>query len=194
MKLIELSQGRVAIVDDEDFDWLSAWKWHYHRRKGAITGYARRTDRKNGDQRTIQMHNEIYHHYHRESFQELDHINTCGCDNRKSNIRLATRSANCVNKQRRSDNTSNKTGVTWYRQDQKWVARLQLPGKRLYLGGFVKKKDAIAARRHAEIAHFKEYRHNPRNLCPLWKTRQCPDCAKRASTYGLKEETNDECR
>jgi hypothetical protein len=185
MKLIELSQGRVAIVDDEDFDWLSKWKWHYHRRKGAFTGYARRTSRETGKQYTVLTHNEIYRYHHSTSFQELDHINTCGCDNRKLNLRIASRNTNCTNKQRRSDCTSKQTGVNWNRCNCMWVARLQLPGKRLFLGNFTKKKDAIEARQQAEIEFFKDFRHNPKNLCPLWKTGRCPGCARRASIYGL---------
>lgn len=54
MKLIELTQGRVAIVDDEDFDWLSQWKWCYDRIGKA--GYAVRTDCSGPKQKKVYMH------------------------------------------------------------------------------------------------------------------------------------------
>jgi hypothetical protein len=187
MKLIELSQGRIAIVDDEDFEWLSKWKWHFHCGRYAKTGYARRTSRAYNQQQTILMHNEIYkHHHHQKPPRELDHINTCGSDNRKQNLRLATRARQKANQRLRLDNASGVTGVYWNKRSGKWQSQIRINRKLQHLGYFINKKDAIAARRQAEIQYFGEYRHNPKDLCLLWKTGQCPDCAKRAKELGLR--------
>lgn len=60
MKIIPLSQGRVALVDDVDFEWLSSWKWHASesKRKGVPIGwYARRQEGHAGP--CFYMHREI---------------------------------------------------------------------------------------------------------------------------------------
>lgn len=183
MKLIELSQDRVAIVDDEDFEWLSKWKWCYVRVKK--TGYAKRIVRSE-PQQTIQMHVAIMKRHRRwKRGKEVDHINTCGCDNRKINLRLATLGKQRVNTGLRSNNTSGVTGISWNKQRSKWQAYISINGKLKNLGLFPNKKDAIAKRRQAEIKYYGEYRYDPKKLCPLWKTEQCSDCAKRARELGL---------
>lgn len=172
----------MAIVDDEDFEWLSKWKWCYHRDESNRTGYACRY-------RNIHMHIEIlrWHKLWKEGI-ETDHQNSCGCDNRKENLRLATPDQNKHNKKCYRNNTSGVAGVNWSKRLQKWRAYISPPEtkKPKHLGYFIHKQDAIATRRQAEIQYFGEYRHNPKDLCPLCKTGQCPDCAKRAKELGLK--------
>lgn len=179
MKLIELTQSRVAIVDNEDFDWLSKWKWYYARnRKSRKTGYVVRTD--NNKHQQIRMHTVILKRYKcLECERQVDHINGCGCDNRKENLRSATPNTNGANKKRHSNNTSGNIGVRWHKLTGKWEARLFVNGKSNQLGLFVNKKDAIKVRRQAEIKYFGEYRYDPTNVCPLGPTGQCPDCAQR---------------
>jgi len=185
MKLIELSQGRVAIADDEDFKWLSKWKWYYQRDKK--TGYAKRIVGPRHQQQAIRMHVAIMkRHKYWKRGKEVDHINTCGCDNRKVNLRLATTGGQQANSGKPLNNTSGITGVYWKKDKGKWCAQIGVNGKKKYLGYFPNKKDAIDARRQAEIEHFGEYRHDPTKLCSLWKTGQCPDCTERARKLGLK--------
>jgi len=185
MKLIVLSLNRVACVDDEDFKWLLQWNWYYHH--GERTGYAERHDNFNPRRVLIPMQVAIMKHHKRwKRGKEVDHINTCGCDNRKVNLRLATRSEQKVNQRPRSTNTSGVTGVHWHTRDSKWVAQIRVNGKLKHLGNFVNKGKAIKKRREAEIKYFGEYCYNPTKLCPLWKTNQCPECSKRAKELGLK--------
>lgn len=186
MKLIELTQDRVACVNDEDFEWLSKWKWSYFSGPTNKTGYAVRRGPRPQRQR-IYMHTAIMKRYkHWKHGKETDHKNTCGCDNRKGNLRLATRKEQSAHRGLQSNNTSGVTGVHWHKQANKWQAGIKISGKQESLGLFPDIKDAIAARRQAEIKHFGEYRYDPTKLCPLWKTGQCPDCAKRAKELGLK--------
>lgn len=184
MKLIELTQGRVAIVDNEDFAWLSKWKWHCTR-IGKIGYAARNTFGPN--RRTIRMHVVIMKRHKRwKRGKEVDHIDTCGCNNRKVNLRLATRNEQGANGGLQSNNTSGVTGVNWDKASGKWRAQIRVNGKQIHLGRFVDLDKAIARRRKAEIKYFGEYRYNKTKLCPLWKTGQCPDCSKRARELGLK--------
>jgi hypothetical protein len=57
MKKIFLTQNLFSLVDDEDFDLLNQWKWHANKSRN--TFYAARRDVKNGQRKTIRMHNQI---------------------------------------------------------------------------------------------------------------------------------------
>jgi len=187
MKLIELTQGRVAIVDNEDFKWLSKWKWNYARR--GKTGYAERHDNSKPKRPLILMHVAIIqHHKQWKRGKQVDHIDTCGCDNRKVNLRLATSGEQKANEGLKSNNTSGVTGVNWKKDCGKWRAYIKVNGKWIHLGYYddMNKDRAIAVRRKAEIKYFGEYQYDKTKLCPLWKTGQCPDCSKRAQELGLK--------
>ena len=59
--------------------------------------------------------------------EDIDHKNGIRNDNRWSNLRLATRSQNCMNSQRRHDNTSGHKNVSWCKIYNKWVARVRDP-------------------------------------------------------------------
>jgi len=178
MKLIELSQDRVTIVDDEDFDWLSKWKWHYARRKKS--GYAERGDCSGPKQKTISMHVAIMKRHKKwKRGREVDHINTCGCDNRKVNLRLATPGEQGVNIGRRSNNTSGVTGVYWSKASGKWRAYIWVNGKEKHLGYYEDFDEAVEVRLKAEFKYYGEFQHDPTNVCPLGHTGQCPECAAR---------------
>ena len=180
MKLIELSQGRLAIVDDEDFHWLLQWKWYYWRVKGRKTGYAKRNVRSESKRKLVPMQVAVMQRHRLwESGREVDHINTCGCDNRKENLRLATRNEQGANVGLKTSNTSGVTGVNWHKQTDKWQARIKINGKQTHLGLCVNLDEAIEIRRQAEIKHRGEFQHDPTNVCPLGPTGQCPDCAAR---------------
>ncbi len=186
MKLIELSQDRLACVDDEDFDWLSKWKWHYHREKKGKTGYVRRTDRSGPKQKTVQMHVEVMKRHGLWECGQVDHDNTCGCDNRKVNLRLATSRNQGANVGLRTNNTSGVIGVSWDKEEGRWRVQIIINGKVTYLGLYDDFDEAVETRRKAEIEHFGEFQHDPTKLCPLWETGQCPECAERAQGLGLK--------
>lgn len=88
---------------------------------------------------------------------EVDHINGDGLDNRKSNLRLCTSSQNNQNASRRTDNTSGYKGVNWFKPRQRWVARIQVDGKRIGLGSFKDKEMANVAYNQACIKYHQEF-------------------------------------
>ena len=178
MKKIKLTQGRWAIVDNEDFAWLSQWSWCYTR--NGETGYAKRTIDLSSRQQTVYMHVEIMRrHRFWKRGKEVDHENTCGCDNRKVNLRPATRKANGANIGLQSNNTSGVRGVTWRKDCDKWQAQIVVNRKCVYLGSFSDKEEAIKARLKAEVKYFGEFQHDPANVCPLGYTGECPECSQR---------------
>lgn len=135
MKKIPLTQGKFALVDDEDYEWISQWKWYYHY------GYAiRRTE-------GIRMHRVITNC---PDNKIVDHINHNKLDNRRGNLRICDYSTNNHNVGRRKDNTSGVRGVTYKESKKLWVVRLQLAGRRMYIGSFKKWEDAKQCRESAE--------------------------------------------
>lgn len=86
-----------------------------------------------------------------------DHINHNPLDNRKENLRKATRTENNRNCGISKNNTSGITGVSWNKRNNNWRTRIMVDGKSIELGQFVKKEDAIVARLKAEAEYFKEF-------------------------------------
>jgi len=80
----------------------------------------------------------------------IDHINYDGLDNRKANLRLATRTQNNRHTRRTiNPGTSKYKGVSWYRREKKWVAKINAYGKTYPLGSFKNEIQAARAYDHA---------------------------------------------
>jgi hypothetical protein len=148
-KVIPLTQGKETIVDDEDYEILSRYKWrafagnHYKR-----VFYAVRYLREKAKDRTIRMHREILNVP--DGFY-TDHIDGDGLNNRRSNLRICTVSQNGLNRRSHCKNRSGYKGVDhqrWWKQ-MRWRARIQINGKRIHLGHYKTKEEAAAAYDHA---------------------------------------------
>lgn len=81
---------------------------------------------------------------------EVDHINGNPLDNRLSNLRLATRAENGRNQKTPSDSSSGEIGVSFFKRDGSWQARISTGGKNIHLGYFPTKEEAVAARKSGE--------------------------------------------
>ena len=84
------------------------------------------------------------------SGMQIDHINRNPSDNRISNLRLVTQSANNMNTKLHGNNTSGIRGVSWHKQIKRWIAELRWNGKKYHIGCYVSKDEAAAARKEAE--------------------------------------------
>lgn len=87
---------------------------------------------------------------------QVDHINGNPLDNRKSNLRKVSHQENMFNKGDYSNNTSGIKGVN-LNKDGLWVARIQVRGKRLFLGSSKDKEKTIKLRLDAEKSYFGKY-------------------------------------
>lgn len=79
-------------------------------------------------------------------------------DNRKQNLRITEQKHNTKNRIRPSNNTSGKTGVSWRKDINKWVAYIRINNNQIYLGSYNDIQDAIDVRINAEKKYFGEYR------------------------------------
>lgn len=84
-------------------------------------------------------------------YPETDHINGDKKDNRWENLRECTQSENQHNSKIPINNTSGVKGVSFDNRVGKWKAYITIKGKQTYLGSFLQKSEAIAARLAAEV-------------------------------------------
>lgn len=87
----------------------------------------------------------------------IDHVNHDGLDNRRENIRACTPSQNQMNRRSGKNNTSGTTGVWWRSNRKRWMAELNLDGKRVFSKSFKSKDEAIKARELAKKEYFKDF-------------------------------------
>jgi hypothetical protein len=137
MKEIQLTQGKVAIVDDEDFEFLSKWKWHVLRTRWAHgeIWYARRG-------RGVMMHKVIAG---RIGLPNVDHADGDGLHNWRSNLRPCTRNQNQGNRRKRAPGSSRYKGVSWIQSKRIFRAGIRQNGKSIHLGHFKDERTAALA-------------------------------------------------
>jgi hypothetical protein len=132
VKLIPLSKGMEAIIDDEDYAALSCFKWTASASRNKF--YARRNIIKpDGKQLHVYMHRQILG---LRKGVLCDHKNGNGLDNRRDNLRPATS----------AQNQANQPGYRGTRlKRNKWSAEFKCNGLRHYIGTFLTEEDAHAA-------------------------------------------------
>ena len=151
---IPLTQGQFAIVDPQDYQRLSKYKWRLCRTKGKNVLYAERSIRLPGGKYSrILMHRQLIK---APEGYVIDHINGCGLDNRRANLRLATAAQNAWNSKKRNPRSGYK-GV-WFAGDKGlWRAAIVCYGRRMHLGYFTDKIDAARAYDQAAKKYHKEF-------------------------------------
>ncbi len=150
MKEIPLTQGKVALVDDEDYGRVSAYRWmawwNGHRWY-AITKI---------DSQRVLMHRFVLA---AAPDQQIDHINGDGLDNRRSQLRFVTSQQNSMNRGLRRGANNQYKGVSMTNPPSMstWKAQILVDGKRLYLGSYRTPEDAAKAYDAAAKEHFGEF-------------------------------------
>ncbi len=158
---LPLTKGQSAIVDREDYERLAVFNWYATWSESAGTFYATRSIHSPAGREgsKMQMHRELLS---APPGVTVDHRNGDGLDNRRNNLRLATRSQNACNRAVFKNSTSGIKSVIFHKQNRRWRARIQIDGERISLGCFATKQEAqaayisAAARIHGEFANWGE--------------------------------------
>jgi len=152
MKIIPLTQGYEALVDDEDFEFLlNLCSWQAHPKGNTV--YAQ--SKING--KHIKMHRVIMEKYNPGFKGQIDHIDGNGHNNQHSNIRIATNSQNQANRGPNSNNISGYKGVSWEQKNQKWRAQICYQGTKSHLGLYNTAKEAALVYDAAAWSLWKDY-------------------------------------
>jgi hypothetical protein len=133
--------------DLEDYDVIKRFTWYEKIKKN---GYRELRAYDPDTQKKIRMHQLIMG-------SNYDHRERNTLDNRKEQLRLATQSQQDMNRGKQKNNTSGFIGVYWHKQTEKWAASININKKRVFLGIFDTKLEAIKTRLKAEALHYGEF-------------------------------------
>ncbi len=139
MKKIPLTQGKVALVDDADYVWLSRWKWHAHWSDGKYYAVHAWWHSK-AVRGTVLMHRVLV-----PNAVKLDHRDRDGLNNQRANLRICNDSQNSQNNFGRGDRRLPFKGVSIAKDRHLYVASITKDGKRVYACGFATPQEAAIA-------------------------------------------------
>lgn len=162
MKEIQLTQGKVALVDDEDFEELNQFKWSAARFKNKFYAVRTRLKREDffikGKKVMIKMHRQILGLTDPKIY--CDHKDRDSLNNQRYNLRSCDFIENSRNKSPIKGSSSKYKGVSWNKQNQKWYSSIRINGNPKHLGCFddeiesAKAYDEMAKIHHKEFAYL----------------------------------------
>jgi hypothetical protein len=166
MKSIVLSGGKVTLVDDEDYEEVSKhvgtdkYEWRVLD-KGKGRQYVVRSVYECGKIKLVYLHREIMG---AKPGEHVDHIRGGGLDNRRSNLRIATRAQNMWNSRISVANTTGFKGVSYRKDVGKFTARIRTKEKHLFLGYHNTPEEAAHAYDEAARKHHGEFARTNKQL------------------------------
>lgn len=151
-KRIKLTQGKFALVDDSDYEYLNQFKWHVDSYNYAV----RTVWVKEQKSKHIKMHRELL-----KTPLFVDHIDGNGCNNQRKNLRSCTRAQNLQNRGKNKNNTHGYKGVSLDKrrvhQKNPFKAEIMVNRKKRYLGSFSTAKEAHRAYKEAAKKYHGEF-------------------------------------
>lgn len=157
MKEIQLTKGKVALVDDADYDWLNQWKW-YAIFDGRNWYAQRNLLKKDRPPNVVRMHRAILGITDPKVI--LDHKDRNGLNNTRDNLRTANESQNGINRRQQKNSKTGAIGVcvdAVGSRVKRYRAYITVDGKTTLLGRFKTLEEAVIARQLGEIRYFGEY-------------------------------------
>lgn len=148
--ILKTNKGIEFIIDSEDYDVIKNHTW-YRSKIGYIVSDIFINKNKNNQ---IRLHRLIMN---ADNKMLIDHIDGNKLDNRKCNLRLATKQENARNSKIPKSNTSQYKNVSFRKDRNKWRSYINISGKQISLGHFETKEEAAIAYNNAAIFHFKEF-------------------------------------
>ena len=149
MREIPLTRGKIALVDDVDFEKVSAHKWCY-----MTAGYAARSVAAGGKRKLVYLHRFILEP---SKGKHVDHVDGNKLDNRRSNLRVCTHQENRRNSKHYASNTSGHKGVAFDSYTGNWKAYINIDGVTVHLGRFPTAELAAEHRNSVAAKVFGEF-------------------------------------
>lgn len=149
---MSLTRNKYTIINDIDAD-LAELKWHCDDK-----GYARR--RQHGNGKMLFLHRVILQRmtdFPLSRRHETDHINRNPLDNRRENLRVASRTENCRNRCKQKNNRSGYIGVSFKKVLRKWQVHITIDKKRKHLGYFSTAVEAARVYNEAAKKYFGDF-------------------------------------
>lgn len=128
-----------VLVDDEDYQNVSQWKWCVSVRPPNV--YALRTDKK--AHRVIRMHRQILGIVDPKVI--TDHKDHNGLNNKRENLRVVTKYLNNTNQRNKGSASSKYVGVSFVKRLNNWGACIVKNNTTFYIGTFKTETEAAIA-------------------------------------------------
>jgi len=151
MKTIELTQGYVALVDDEDFERAVQYRWFASVRKNTV--YAQRSTPRVGGKQGVQSLHRFILWLPGGQKPEVDHEDRNGLNCQRHNLRSATGQQNSYNRKAKQK----YKGVSWCKSHEKWRSRIHINNKEVHLGYFDTQELAVTAYDIAALKYYKDF-------------------------------------
>lgn len=155
-KEIKLTQGYKALVDDEDFEYLSQFKWYISSRGYALHSAYDETGKKKPH---VRMHRIVLE---RKLGRELvagelpDHRDSNKLNNTRQNLRISTHQQNTRNRAKWKSSSRFK-GVSWRKSVSRWYSTIRVNDKLIHLGSFLNEEEAARKYDEQALIHFGEF-------------------------------------
>lgn len=166
MRTITSSRGVSSTVSDEDWDYLSQFKWCQHKK-----GYFCVSSRVEGA-KGQRMHRMVACRMGIDTSSQIDHIDGDKTNNQRSNLRSADNGQNRANSKRNINNKSGFKGVHLRKPKvssgrrktrcdksdiPRWVSQINVNGEKIHLGYFASREEAAAKYAEAAAHYFGEF-------------------------------------
>jgi AP2 domain len=158
-RYIPLTQNQIAIVDAEDYDWISQWNWYALWNLKIKRFYACRMAPQS---QFIYMHRLVMKARDGEYVDHIHQEETL--NNRKENLRTCTHGQNMANRGAQRNNSSGFKGVSWDKSRGLWVAQIMVNKKHIGIGRYETKEAAAKAYDDAARYHFGEFAQTNFNI------------------------------
>lgn len=159
IRILHSSIGQEIFIDNDLYPILSKYTWRSISKGNTYYAIKQIGSKK---RKTLYMHRYIMGlqlidgtEIHPEIL--IDHINQCGLDNRKINLRISTKSTNAMNSKKRKNCSSKYKGVSWNKIHKKWEVYINLNKRRIRLGYYLNEQEAAIAYNNAAKEFHKEF-------------------------------------